>query len=118
MPTDHIVQPGGCLSSIAGQYDFVDWKTIYDDDANTDLRGTRSNPNVLLPGDRVTVPDKGIRKAACQTDKRHTFKLAKKDTHLRIVLRDNEGRPLAGTKYQLAVDEAMSEGSLGAETRR
>jgi N-acetylmuramoyl-L-alanine amidase len=115
MPIEHTVQLGDCLSSIARQYDFVDWKTIYNDDGNAALRGTRLNPNVLLPGDPVVVPDKGTKQAACQTDKRHTFTLLRKDTHLRIVLRDNDGRPLAGKKYNLAVGDSMFDASLGAD---
>jgi hypothetical protein len=44
---------------IAGKYGFKDWKAIYDHPSNADFRRRRPNPHLILPGDRIAIPDKG-----------------------------------------------------------
>ena len=57
MPT-HIVRAGENLTAIARKYGYSDWKTIYDHARNADFRKKRPNPNVIMPGDEIYVPDK------------------------------------------------------------
>ncbi len=102
MPTNHTAQPGDCVSSLARQSGFGDPQTVYGDGANAALRARRPNLNVLSPGDVVVIPDRLVRKAPCDTTQRHTFRLSRKPTLLRVVLRDDDG-PLAGVAYHLAV---------------
>lgn len=117
MPTEHIVQQGECLSSIAKRYGFVDWNTIYDDDLNSAFREARSDPHVLYPGDRLFIPDKQIKSAPVQTSMRHTFRLVKKQTRLRIVVIDIDGELLAGKRYKLTVGGVIHEGVLPNDSR-
>jgi N-acetylmuramoyl-L-alanine amidase len=112
MPTEHIVRQGDCLSSLAKQYGFTDWRTIYNDGLNSAFRNTRPDPSVLLPGDRLYIPDKKIKNESCQTTMVHTFQLAKNETRLRIIVRDIDGQPLAGKKYKLTVEGEVHEGVL------
>jgi hypothetical protein len=112
MPVEHTVQQGECLSSIAKQYGFANESTIYNHDLNKGLRQTRPNPNVLLPGDRLWIPDKTVKRESCQTAKVHQFKVARKQTRLRLIVRDIDGVPLAGKKYKLTVAGTTQEGVL------
>ena len=58
MGATHTVQQCEYLSLIAKIYGFASYKTIWDHDGNADLREQRQNPNILLPGDLVFIPDK------------------------------------------------------------
>jgi hypothetical protein len=58
MPTNYTVVQGDCLSSIAAAQGFRDWHTIYNDPANADFRDLRPDPNAILPGDVLVIPDK------------------------------------------------------------
>lgn len=107
----HTVVPGDCFSSLAAQYGFADYRTIYDDGANADLRGKRTNPNVLLPGDRVFIPERDETPQDCPTDGRHRFVVKRKTTRLRLVLKDRDGA-LANRPFKLSVaGEPVAEGS-------
>jgi len=112
MPVEYTVQQGDCLASIAKQYGFSDWNTIYNDDSNTNFRKLRPDPHVLLPGDRLSIPDKKIKSEFCQTAQVHTFQLTNQPIHFRVVVRNIDGQPLGGKKYKLSVGDATYEGVL------
>ena len=57
MPTKHTVQEGECVSSIAHDYGLLP-NTVWEYEENRTLRELRKNPNVLLPGDVLVIPDK------------------------------------------------------------
>ncbi len=107
----HTVAPGDCLSSIAAQYGFADYRTIYDDGANAELRRARPDPNVLLPGDRVFIPERDETPQDCPTDAHHRFVVRRKTTRLRLVLKDRDG-PWANRRFKLGIEgEPVIEGS-------
>ena len=112
MPIQHTVVQGECLSSIAKKYGFADWRTIYNHGLNAEFRQQRQNPHVLLPGDHLSVPDKTVKTEICETTRIHTFRVARKQTRLRLIVRDIDGEPLAGKKYKLSVAGAAYEGIL------
>lgn len=98
MGTPYRVVEGDCLSSIAEDQHYFDWRTIYRDGENETLRRLRRDPNVLAPGDVVMLPDKGQRVEAAATGKRHTFRVNTQRATLRLML---EFMP---THYRLVVD--------------
>jgi hypothetical protein len=51
------IKAGQCISSIAFDED-MQWNRIYLHEKNEKLRETRQHPNILLPGDKVTIPAK------------------------------------------------------------
>jgi len=115
MPTLHTVTPGECLSSIAARHGFADWRIVYDHPDNAALRQLRPNPNVLLPGDAVVIPDKRQRSEACATDRVHRFVAARPRCRLRIRICHASGRPYADTCYRLTVDGRAIEARTDAD---
>lgn len=105
MASRHVVRRGECLSLIARQHGFSDYKTLYDHPDNADLKKARPNPNVLFPGDVVHIPDKEMKDVSAPTGQVHTFKLVMPRKVLRIVFKNHEGQPLAGAEYRLEIGD-------------
>jgi N-acetylmuramoyl-L-alanine amidase len=99
----HTVKQGEYLSRIAHENGFANWRTIYDHPQNAGLRDKRPNPNVLLPGDLIYIPDKIEKKETCGTGQTHRFQLDGAKNRLRIVLKDDAGRAMSGEQYTLKV---------------
>lgn len=100
----HTIQQGEHISRIATQYGFRDYHTIWNDGANAELKEKRLNPNVLLPGDVLEIPDKQVKKVSRPTTKLHKFTLAKAPLKLRLVLRDFDNEPVVDTDCELAIE--------------
>ncbi len=84
----HLVKQGDTLSSIAAEHGFHDFRTIFDDGENAELKALRGNAHVLFPGDQVVIPDLDPRVERAPTTARHTFVLQRQGLHLRLRLRD------------------------------
>ena len=104
MPIAHVVQQGEHLSQLAERYGFYDYRTIWDDAANAELKKLRVSPNVLMPGDVVQIPDKQQKSVARPTTKVHTFIVTSSPLLLRLALKDFGNEPLIGTTCVLTID--------------
>jgi N-acetylmuramoyl-L-alanine amidase len=105
MPSVHVVEQGECLSEIARKYGFLNYKAVYEHPDNADLRKKRPNPNVLMPGDEVAIPDIASKKVAAVTNKNHKFQIKLPRKVLRVVFKGHDGKPLKDTEYTLRFGE-------------
>lgn len=112
---DYEVQSGDCLSSIAFEHGFF-WKTLWDLGENTDLKQSRKNPDILLPGDLVTVPPIRIKKVTGATNQRHRLQLKGIPAKLRLRFLES-GEPLADEPYVIRIDGDEHSGSLDDDGR-
>lgn len=108
----HIVAQGECVASIAFENGFF-WETIWNAAENEALRTLRGNPNVLLPGDEVTIPDKRRKNVSCGTGKRHVFRLRAIPAKLHLVIL-MAGEPCANEPYVVELDGKTVNGTTGA----
>ncbi len=91
----HTVCQGECLSSLAAPFG-LEAKDLYNHPANADLKKKRSNPNVLAPGDIVSLPDSPTQKLAnCDTGKSHKFVVNLPKVKLRVLLKSWKDEPYA-----------------------
>src|SRR5881397_3545632 len=104
MSTDHVVQQGEHLSQIAAKYGFRDYKTIWNHPDNAALKKLRQSPNVLLPGDKLRIPDKTQKEESCPTGQMYYYKLTGERLYLHLALKDFDDQPLANTKCELQVE--------------
>lgn len=105
---DYEVMQGDCISSIAADYGFIP-ESIWNHANNLALKQKRKDPNVLLPGDIVFIPDKQIKEILCSTDQKHAFKLRAAPTKLRLRLLWGD-KPRANERFLLTVRGRQSEG--------
>jgi Putative peptidoglycan binding domain/LysM domain len=108
---DYVVKPGDCMESIAFEQGFL-WETLWNLPANGELKSERQ-PNVLLPGDRVTIPNlQPFEKPDCPTDQTHQFVLPGTKSKLYVRFLDDKQQPRSGLKYALMVDGQKYNGTL------
>ena len=86
VPTNHKVGSGECASHGAAKNGVRRWQTVYDDPDNQPLREARNNPNQLVPGDSVVVPDKQAKVVGLASGKEHQLVVRVQRTWLRIKL--------------------------------
>jgi hypothetical protein len=110
MSLPHPIVPGECLSSVAHRYGFGEARAIWSHPDNAELRKKRPDPNALLPGDVVAIPDKEPRKESAPAGKRTVFRVRRPRAWLRLFLRDDDGTALAGKKYWLVTGNSGFEG--------
>ena len=105
---NHTVREGECVSSIAANRGLkVD--SIWDDPANAGIRAIRVQPNVLLPRDRLTIPDRARKEESRATDNLARFQLEAEPTFIRIRVKHRD-RPVSGKPFTLVVGAQTFQG--------
>ena len=96
---EHVVNAGECITSIADQYGFF-WQTLWDHPQNAELKDRRQDPNVLLPGDVVFVPELRERWESGDDANRHRFRKRGVPGVLRLrLMREPEPEAREETQY-------------------
>jgi N-acetylmuramoyl-L-alanine amidase len=106
MSKTHIVQDGDCLASIARQYGFSDYKTLYDHPENQELKSDRPNPNMLAKGDRVVIPDHEDKEIDISLDSPVKITVSVPEVKLCVVILDEKEQPAANKKYRLSTGKS------------
>jgi hypothetical protein len=101
---EHTVKPGEHIHTLAALYNFFDFHSIWDDAGNAGLTTLRDNPNVLDPGDIVTIPEKILKELSRSTGQVHFFGINLQPLMLRIEIKDYYDTPLKQTKCGLEVE--------------
>lgn len=108
----HTVKAGECLTSIADLYGFtVD--LVWNLSENASLKEKRTDPNTLVPGDVVTVPDRREKVVSCETAKTHKFKLLAPSAVFRVQLFEDE-KALASLAFELKIEGKSYTGTTDA----
>lgn len=113
MATNHQVKAGDCLSSIAFEYGFLP-DTIWNHPSNAELKKKRKDPNVLLPGDVVFVPDKRLKEVSHATNQVHKFTVKNVPAKLSLRLLF-EGEPRRSEPYTLDIDGKKISGTSDSD---
>ena len=114
MPENYEVQSGDCMSSIAFDHGFF-WETLWNLPENADLKTQRKNPNVLMPGDIVHIPDLTPKDESRPTDQRHKFRLKGIPEILNMKLLDAFHQPRANVDYTITIDGNSQKGTTDAD---
>ena len=98
---NHVVREGECMSSLAAQKGLL-VAQIFEHPANAQLSTVRGDPNILLPGDRVTIPQFATKDVDRSTEQRNKFVLVGEPVFLRIQVMDRD-QPVGGQPFTLVV---------------
>lgn len=107
----HVIRQGECISSLAYERGFL-WSTIWDE--NRKLQSARDNPNALLPGDEVVIPEKQRKEESGATEMRHRFRKKGEPAKFRLIV-ERDDKPLANKPYTLEIDGTLYSGTTNHE---
>ena len=105
------------MNSVAFERGFF-WQTLWDHPNNARLKQTRKDPDVLLEGDILHIPDKREKQESAATRRHHRFRKRGTPAKLRLVLLrpkkpGKKSTPQAAPKWweyhQPAVEQAQTE---------
>ena len=108
MAINYTVKSGDCISSIAFEQGFSP-ETIWNHPNNTTLKNKRNDPNILMAGDIVFVPDKQIKEVSEPTSQVYKFKCKTSPVKLNLHLLD-DGEPIANEPFMIDIDGKITEG--------
>jgi hypothetical protein len=109
MPASVAVGLGDCIASVAAARGIIDWRVLVDDA----LAKKRPNPDVLVEGDVVVVPDRAPKILQLATGASHKLRVVSLVVLFRVTVRDDAGAAVAGKKYRLTVGELTFDGVTG-----
>ena len=98
---EHRVSAGDCMSSIANRYGLT-WKQVWNHGPNASLKALRKDPDILLPGDVVMVPEKAERKESKAQEQKHRFVRKAEQPHFSLVLKV-DGEPIKNSPCRLMI---------------
>ena len=109
MPT-HVVRRGECVETIAYANGLA-WQALWDHDQNSSLRELRSDPQELVAGDELFVPEREVESVDVATGQRHKVRLKGIPSKVKLRFLDEHGEPRTGP-YELEVAGRVLEGEL------
>jgi len=108
------VKQGDCIASIACEHGFFP-DTLWNHPENAQLKKLREDPNILLEGDLVHIPDKRRKEVSGATENRHHFRRKGVPEMLQLVLQDQHDQLRVGLEYVLTIEGNHHEGVTGAD---
>lgn len=109
----YVVSQGECINSIAAEHGLF-WRTVWDHPENAGLRELRPDPNMLLPGDEVFVPDLREDHHDAPVEDTHRFKRKGVPATLKVRLLNN-GEPRQNEKWTAVVDGKLVKGATDGD---
>ena len=113
MAESYQVKQGDCIFSIAFARGFFA-DTIWNHPNNKDLKEKRKDPNVLMPGDTVFIPDKRLREYSEATNQVYKYKCKNTPKQLQIQFIEYD-KPVKEMEYTIKIDGVESKGKTDGE---
>lgn len=85
MAEDYVIKPGDCVLSVAQERGFL-WQTVWKHPKNQPLARQRQDPNVVMPGDVLHLPDRVQKEEPGGTEEKHVFRTKGRKARLRLRL--------------------------------
>lgn len=108
----HRVRQGECVQSIAAAYGVADWRAVYDDAKNAELKKRRPNPNELAPGDLLVLQVPEPEPLRFESGSTQSYKVNLPTAPLRLFLTDPSGQAMSGKPYKIRIGKKVYEGTV------
>jgi hypothetical protein len=110
----YVVAEGESVPTVALRAGFF-WETLWNHPDNAELEQARKDPAILMPGDRVVVPELRLKQLPVATGARHVFRRRGVPSRFSVQLFER-GKPRAGQPYRLEIEDGTTiEGTLDDE---
>ncbi len=110
---NYVVRQGECIESIALAHGYLP-DTLWNHPDNAQLKRERKDPSMLLPGDRVQVPDPRPKQEQGADGRKHRFRRKGLPSKLRVQVLC-EGEPRKNEPYTLNIDGKLSRGTTDGD---
>ena len=105
MSTRYTTVDGDTMALIASRFGIRDWRALYEHPNNAELRAVCPEPNLLVPGVTVVVPERPVSKRrAVRTGAEHEVVVQRRIDWLRLRLVAPNGDSRAGWGYRLELE--------------
>ena len=112
----HTVAQGEWIAQIAASYGFADPAPIVNHGDNADLMKQRPQQQILLPGDRLFIPDPTPKSVSCATNKSHRFRIkSPQNAKLNVFVHDENGEAIKSKPFVITLDGKEYKGSSGGD---
>ena len=113
MAENYQVKQGDSVFSIAFEKGFFA-DTIWEHANNEEVKDDRKDPNVLMPGDVVHIPDKRLKEVSKPTNNVHTFQVKNTPKRFRIQIMRGD-LPVRDMEYVLNIEGSETTGKTDGE---
>jgi len=103
MTQQHTVAQGETLLRIAKQYGYQTSKALYNHPSNAEFKALRPDPNLIYPGDKITIPQKKEKFIPLRTNSINSFVVQNEKEYFRLQVSYDDGDDVAGKRVVLNI---------------
>ncbi|MFY8326655.1 PGRP and LysM peptidoglycan-binding domain-containing protein [Pseudoalteromonas sp. ZZD1] len=105
MTQQHTVAQGETLLRIARQYGYQTSKALYNHPSNAEFRALRPDPNLIYPGDKLTIPPKKEKFMPLRTNSLNSFVVQNEQEYFRLKVAYDDGDDITGKRVVLNIGD-------------
>lgn len=103
MTQQHTVAQGETLLRIAKQYGYQTSKALYNHPSNAEFKALRPDPNLIYPGDKITIPQKKEKFIPLRTNSINSFVVQNEKEYFRLQIIHEDGDDITGKRIVITI---------------
>jgi len=103
MTQQHTVAQGETLLRIARQYGYQTSKALYNHPSNAEFKALRPDPNLIYPGDKITIPPKKEKFIPLRTNSINSFVVQNEKEYFRLQIIHEDGDDITGKRIVITI---------------
>ncbi|MDP2565492.1 PGRP and LysM peptidoglycan-binding domain-containing protein [Pseudoalteromonas marina] len=103
MTQQHTVAQGETLLRIAKQYGYQTSKALYNHPSNAEFKALRPDPNLIYPGDKITIPPKKEKFIPLRTNSINSFVVQSEKEYFRLQIIHEDGDDITGKRIVITI---------------
>jgi LysM repeat protein len=103
MTQQHTVAQGETLLRIAKQYGYQTSKALYNHPSNAEFKALRPDPNLIYPGDKITIPPKKEKFIPLRTNSINSFVVQNEKEYFRLQIIHEDGDDITGKRIVITI---------------